>query len=66
MTVKFGLFLTNQQPVGRDMIAALDEQIVMLHAARDAGWETAWTGQHFLSTMSQMQPVPFPAGRRIR
>lgn len=59
MTVKFGLFLTNQQPVGRDMIAALDEQIVMLHAARDAGWETAWTGQHFLSTMSQMQPVPF-------
>lgn len=59
MTVKIGLFLTNQQPIGRDMVAALDEQLAMMRAARDAAWDTVWTGQHFLSTMSQTQPVPF-------
>lgn len=59
--LKFGIFLTNQQPVGRDMVAALDEQITMLHAVRDAGWDSVWTGQHYLPTMSMMQPVPFLA-----
>lgn len=58
--IKVGLFLTNQQPLGSDMVAALDEQIAMLHAARDAGWDSVWTGQHYLTEgMSMLQPVPF-------
>lgn len=61
-STKVGLFLTNQQPLGRDMVQALDEQIAMLHAARDGGWDSVWTGQHYLpGAMSQLQPVPFLA-----
>jgi alkanesulfonate monooxygenase SsuD/methylene tetrahydromethanopterin reductase-like flavin-dependent oxidoreductase (luciferase family) len=58
---KVGLFLTNQQPPGRDMRAALEEQIELAHIARDSGWDSVWTGHHFLSTLSQLQPVPFLA-----
>lgn len=61
MAVQIGLFLTNQQPPGRDMVQALDEQLTMLRAARDADWDSVWTGQHYLSTMAQTQPVPFLA-----
>ena len=35
--MKVGLFLTNQQYLDTDMVAALDEQIVMVHAARRGG-----------------------------
>lgn len=59
--VKVGLFLTNQHPEGADMARALDEQIAMLNAARTGGWDSVWTGQHYLSTMSQLQPLPFLA-----
>ncbi len=60
-TVKVGLFLTNQQPVGRDLVEALDEQLVMVRTARDQGWNSVWTGQHYLPTMQMLQPVPFLA-----
>lgn len=60
-TVKVGLFLTNQQPVGRDLVQALDEQLAMLRRARDLGWDSVWTGQHYLPTMQMLQPVPFLA-----
>jgi len=60
-TVKIGLFLTNQQPVGRDLVQALDEQLVMVRTARDRGWNSVWTGQHYLPTMQMLQPVPFLA-----
>ena len=60
--VRVGLFLTNQQPVGRDMVGALDEQIAMLHAARDAGWHSVWAGQHYLSEgLAHVQPQPYLA-----
>lgn len=60
--VQVGLFLTNQQPLGRDMVAALDEQIAMAHAARDGGWDSIWTGQHYLpQAVAQLQPMPFLA-----
>ena len=39
--MKVGLFLTNQQHLETDMVRALDEQIAMVHAARDSGWD--WT-----------------------
>lgn len=59
--MKFALFVSNQHPPGTNMLTALDEQIQMVHAIRDHGWDTVWVGQHFLSTLSQTQPVPFLA-----
>ncbi len=60
--MKVGIYLTNQHPPGSDMISALDEQLVMLRAARDRGWDAVATGQHYLSEgMAQLQLVPFLA-----
>lgn len=59
--MKVGLFLTNQQYLDTDMVAALDEQIAMVHAARDNGWDSLFTGQHYLNegNNQQLQLVPF-------
>lgn len=55
-----GLFLTNQQPVGSDQRRALEEQLLMLRAARDAGWDSVFAGQHYLSdSLSHIQPLPY-------
>ncbi len=60
--MKVGIYLTNQHPPGSDMVSALDEQFVMLRAARDRGWDAVATGQHYLSEgMAQLQLVPFLA-----
>jgi alkanesulfonate monooxygenase SsuD/methylene tetrahydromethanopterin reductase-like flavin-dependent oxidoreductase (luciferase family) len=58
--MKVGIFLTNQNPVGSDMVSALEDQYVMTRLARDRGWDAVATGQHYLSEgMSQLQLVPF-------
>lgn len=59
--MKVGLFTTNQQYLDTDMVAALDEQIAMVHAARDGGWDSLFTGQHYLNegNNKQLQLVPF-------
>lgn len=59
--MRFGLYLTNQHLPGTDMVAALDDQLQLLDFARDRGWDTVFTGHHYLSDMSQLQPVPFLA-----
>ena len=61
--MKVGLFLTNQQFLDTDMIAALDDQIAMVHHARDFGWDTLLSGQHYLNegNNQQLQLVPFLA-----
>src|SRR5262249_61564018 len=62
MRMKVGLFLTNQHPVGSDMVAALEGQLAMTRLARDRGWDAVGTGQHYLSDgVSQLQLVPFLA-----
>ena len=33
--MKVGIFLTNQNPLGSDMVAAQEEQYVMVRLARD-------------------------------
>src|SRR5207244_4268155 len=48
-SMKVGIFLTNQNPVGADMVSALEEQYVMTRLARDRGWDAVATGQHYLS-----------------
>jgi alkanesulfonate monooxygenase SsuD/methylene tetrahydromethanopterin reductase-like flavin-dependent oxidoreductase (luciferase family) len=60
--MKVGLFVTNQNPPGTDLISALEEQYVMVRLARDKGWNAIGTGQHYLSEgMSQLQLIPFLA-----
>ena len=34
--MKVGIFVTNQHPLGSDMVSALEEQFVMARLARDA------------------------------
>jgi alkanesulfonate monooxygenase SsuD/methylene tetrahydromethanopterin reductase-like flavin-dependent oxidoreductase (luciferase family) len=58
----FGLFLSTQQPPGTDMVRSLEDQLLLAHAAEDAGWDSVWGGQHYLTgDFSQFQPVPFLA-----
>src|SRR3989449_11580213 len=58
--MKIGIFLTNQNPVGSDMVSALENQCLMTRLARDRGWDAVGTGQHYLSEgMSQLQLIPF-------
>ena len=59
--VQIGLYLTNQHPVGSDLVEALRGQIRLLHHARERGWDSVWGAQHFLATMAMTQPVPFLA-----
>ena len=61
--MKIGLFITNQQKLDRDMVSALDDQIRMVHHARDRGWDSLLTGQHYLNegNNQQLQLIPFLA-----
>ena len=45
--MKVGIFVTNQNPLGTDMVSALDEQFAMTRLARDRGWDAVGTGQHY-------------------
>ena len=59
--MKTGLFVTNQQYLDTDMVSALDDQIAMVRMARDKGWDSVFTGQHYLNegNNQQLQIVPF-------
>ena len=59
--MKIGLFTTNQQYVDADMVGALEEQYAMVRLARDRGWDSLFTGQHYLNegNNKQLQIVPF-------
>ena len=60
--LRIGLYMVNQHPPGADMRATLAEQVDLLHAARDGGWDSVWAGHHYLSTgMQMLHPVPFLA-----
>lgn len=60
--IKVGLFLSNQQPPDRDPVEALDEQLRMVAHVRDAGWDSIFTGQHYLlGEVRKLQPIPFIA-----
>lgn len=61
--MKIGLFVTNQQYLQSDMISALDDQYAMVRTARDFGWDSLFSGQHYLNEgdNKQLQLVPFLA-----
>ena len=47
--LKVGVYVTGQQHLGTDMMRAFDEQVRMVHHARDNGWDSLFSGQHFLN-----------------
>jgi len=47
--MKVGLFITNQQTLDTDMVSALDDQFAMVRLARDCGWDSLFSGQHYLN-----------------
>src|SRR5271169_2772542 len=61
--MKVGLFITNQQTLDTDMVSALDDQFAMVRLARDCGWDSLFSGQHYLNegNNKQLQPVPLLA-----
>ncbi|MBK1783205.1 LLM class flavin-dependent oxidoreductase [Prauserella cavernicola] len=60
--MRFGIFLTNQQPIGADQRQALEDQLSLLRAARDGGWDSVFAGQHYLSEgLTHIQPLPYLA-----
>ena len=61
--MKVGLFLTNQQFCATDMVVALEEQYEMVRHARDHGWDSLFSGQHYLNEgdNQQLQLVPLLA-----
>lgn len=61
--MKIGLFITNQQKLARDMVSALEDQFMMVRHARDRGWDTLLTGQHYLNEgdNQQLQLIPMVA-----
>ena len=61
--MKVGLFITCQQYLDKDMVEALNDQIAMVHLARDKGWDSVFSGQHFLNEGNNkaFQLVPFLA-----
>lgn len=60
--ISVGLFLSNQQPPARDPLEALDEQFEMVRYVRDRGWDSVFTGHHYLlDEVRKLQPVPFLA-----
>ncbi|MBU2531483.1 MAG: LLM class flavin-dependent oxidoreductase, partial [Alphaproteobacteria bacterium] len=61
--MKVGIFITSQQRLSADMVSKLNDQIVMVHAARDRGWDSVMFGQHYLNEGDNqgMQIVPLVA-----
>ena len=61
--MKVGLFITNQQRLDADMMAGLEEQYQMVRHARDHGWDSLFSGQHYLNegNNQQLQLVPLLA-----
>ena len=58
-----GLMLSAQYFEGADMVSALEEQIVMVRLARDRGWDSYFSGQHYLNEGGNqgLQMVPYLA-----
>ncbi len=61
--MKVGLFVTGQQHLDTDMVLAFEEQVSMVRHARDQGWDSLFSGQHFLNEGDNkaFQLVPFLA-----
>lgn len=58
--MKIGLFLTNEHTAPADLSAQLKTQFDLATTAAEGGWDSIFTGQHFISEGTQrLQPIPF-------
>jgi len=65
--MKVGIFVTNQNPLGTDMVSALDEQFAMNAPGARSRLDAVGTGQHYLSEgLSQLQLIPSSRAWRPR
>lgn len=57
--MRFGIFLGTQHPERDDMEARLHDLRAQVRAAREAGFDSIWAGQHFLAEpLAMLQPMP--------
>tara|TARA_B100000686_G_scaffold42581_1_gene44486 strand:+ start:11785 stop:12816 length:1032 start_codon:yes stop_codon:yes gene_type:complete len=58
--MKIGYFISSQKPSGTDSVTALNEQIKLVQYARDQGWDSFFTGQHYLceEDIQMFQNIP--------
>lgn len=57
--MKFGIFLGTQHPETDDMAQRLRDLRAQVRAAREAGFDSIWAGQHFLTDpLAMLQPMP--------
>jgi alkanesulfonate monooxygenase SsuD/methylene tetrahydromethanopterin reductase-like flavin-dependent oxidoreductase (luciferase family) len=62
MTVRFGLWLCSQYLRGDSLQARFNDLVDQVRLARDVGFDSIWTGHHYLlSTYQQLQPFPLLA-----
>ena len=60
--LRMGVALANQHPRDADQYAGLLDQLRIARRAEELGWDSVWTGQHFLlSGLCMLQPVPYLA-----
>ncbi len=60
--MRFGLFVTNQFAPGEDVALRFAQMLECVRVARDLGFSTILSGQHFLSDpFPMLQPVPVVA-----
>ena len=60
LEVTVGVSLTNQLPTGVGFPRFVEDQLRLVHFARDAGWDAVASSQHFVTSgMQMLQPVPF-------
>lgn len=57
--MNFGIFLGAQHPETDDMAVRLQDLKAQVRAAREAGFDSIWAGQHFLTDpLAMIQPMP--------
>jgi len=61
--MKIGIILNNMHSLPTDLVRLLDEQIEMVHAARDGGWDAFLASMHYLNdgNLVALQQVPLLA-----
>jgi alkanesulfonate monooxygenase SsuD/methylene tetrahydromethanopterin reductase-like flavin-dependent oxidoreductase (luciferase family) len=60
--MKFGLWLCSQGPLGDPLAARFDDLLEQVRLARQVGFDSIWTGHHYLMpTYQQLQPMPLLA-----
>lgn len=64
MTIKVGLNVTCQAPLEETLEDYMEGEIRLVHAVRDAGWDSVWASHHYMPKHMRM-PHPGPWMARL-